>query len=710
MQNINPGTAVGTPSPTPPGASSPTAVIRLTRPDHTVLQFPADQNCAQLLERELAKRKVYAFSTDAARRVPELESLCQLLCDLDRHAPLAMGIALGVSSDFLVQKFGFYERDPVKLVKSLLAASLPLSLADVAARLEKNAGFGGEDIAQQIRSLAACRAIERLDALDLSLCDALVSVFLPLIAHIDWLGEVLGVPEAQVFELQFDTVPPSRFQLTKTIIEQDTLVRRAQNKPARTCGEWMEVMAMAGVDVEELEHLARRWQLRPPPGSLNWYGYQRDRVMAMEDELMLWHQLDHSHPVSLQQVVTFLRHSAFSWSCNNLSGWYRIAFPLAVGNASNPRLFSQREWRDLCLFSLLRHSVSQGGDGQHISERLLCRLVRLNLGHSSVNRLLQCTPPLEETQSRVLCPFDVLRLSQAGDEPERHALEMAAALGVGGEVVGNRIWHWSAVWNESGPCTRWQALCTWQWTGTRAPWLETGHLVSLFRRFGREDLMRQLTGSAGSDCAFGEPASPFPDRVVEFMDLAQDLCNQPGLVRAFGLQNGVKEHFGYAMLPGSRPNWRLLNCLAVDPLMLQAWRSFVEAFQKSRESAAAKELEMNAGGYPHDYVCPITLIYMDDPVLIIESQNSWSYFSRRSLIQALRDAGPFNPLTRSPLYPQDVPEVDQEHLQRITAWRERHPELEDAQLEDAQEGQQVHEEQDPGEFPPWPRRNLCRLL
>ena len=701
MQNINPGTAVGTPSPTPPGPSSQTAVIRLRRLDqsllrqgHTVLEFPAHQNCAQLLARELAKRKVHVFDTYAARRVPELESLCHLLCDLDRHSPMAMGIALGVPSQFLVQQFGYYDPDPVKRVKSLLAASLPLSLADVAARLQRKAdssgrpGCGTETIALQIRSLAACREIDRLDVQDLPVCDALVSMLLPLSAHVDWLGEVLGLPEDKVFQFQSDTVPPSRFQLSKTIIERDILLRREQNKPARTCGEWMKVMAMAGVAARDLEHLARHWHLQVPPGISNWFRYQDNMAMAMEDELTLWHQLDHSQPVSLQKVVALLRlqHSALArFGDGDDSSWDRISFPLTVDNASNPRLFSQRQWHDVCLFSLLQCSAREGGDGQHISGRLLCRLVRFHLGNSSVEPVLQCPPPLEETQSRPLCPFDLLRLSQAGDEPERHALEMAAALGVGGEVVADR--HWSEVWTKSGACTRRKALSTWQWIYTHAPWLETGHLVPLFRRFGREALMRELTGIAGSDFAFGEPASPFPERVVEFMDLAQDLCEKPGLVRIFGFQNQVTKHFGYAMLARCSQNWQVLNCLAVDPLMLQAWRNFVGAFQKNRENAVAKELEVNAGGYPHDYVCPITLTYMDDPVLIIQSQTSWNYFSRRNLIQALRDSGPFNPLTRCPLCEQDVPEVDQEHLKRINAWREQHPELEEEQEE--QEVQEV---------------------
>jgi len=115
--------------------------------------------------------------------------------------------------------------------------------------------------------------------------------------------------------------------------------------------------------------------------------------------------------------------------------------------------------------------------------------------------------------------------------------------------------------------------------------------------------------------------------------------------------------------------------------MQKAWRRFVAACLKNRESAATRKLELNAAGCPHDYLCPISLMYMDDPVVIIESQSNCMYFSRRSLLRALREAGPFNPLTRSPLYPDEVPEVDQEYLARINAWRRQHPELEEAQEE-----------------------------
>ena len=85
---------------------------------------------------------------------------------------------------------------------------------------------------------------------------------------------------------------------------------------------------------------------------------------------------------------------------------------------------------------------------------------------------------------------------------------------------------------------------------------------------------------------------------------------------------------------------------------------------------------MNAGGYPSDYVCPLSREYMEDPVAIGEN-GCKRYFSREYLVQSLRVAGPFNPLTRMPLSPEEVPAVDDEHLARIRAWRARHPELEE---------------------------------
>jgi len=191
------------------------------------------------------------------------------------------------------------------------------------------------------------------------------------------------------------------------------------------------------------------------------------------------------------------------------------------------------------------------------------------------------------------------------------------------------------------------------------------------------------------------------------MDMAEYLFQQPGLVKVFLRRYPVDDYSCFRRVPtlylygGSGPNerkWRLLNALAADPLVLKNWRAFLADHQQVRRQRAAdaeSRLELNAEGYPYDYVCPISLVYMDDPVAIVETCKNYNWYSRSGLMRALENHS-VNPLTGTLLRREDVPEVDQEHLARIKAWRKKHPELED--------------EQDPTVSTALLRRFLCRLL
>ena len=716
MQNIHSRASVCPSASALPGSSSQTAVIAPGHLDHNFLQSSAHQssvhqNGTQMQATALAQREIGPVATDAGQRVPGVVELCDLLCDLDDYSPVVMGIALGLPSHVLLRELRAYDRDAVKQVKSLLAASLPLSLAEVARRLEQGtyAVLGGKDIAEQLRSLIACSATDRLESLDLPLCDELVAVFLPLIAHSDVLGEVFGLPEARRLQLQAAAAPPTRWQLTRTIVDHDIRLRLERNLPARRCREWMAVMAQAGLGGRELEHVAWHWQLALPPDVAGWYGYAHYRVFERENALLEAHRSDHHAPVPLQQFVTFLRFSVLLQARDfGTPDWDLLSFPLAAGNDSDPRLFKKREWHELCLFSLLRHAVCQKGDGQHISGSLMCRLVRLGIAGEAVQEMLHCPAPVAQTHSRPLRPFDLLQLSQSRNLSRLDAIQVAALLGVGGEVRGDRNRHWAVIKSHSWHVQeKWGSyLSVWRWIYRRAPWLETGHLAHLFRRFGlgKQDLIRELTGAVDSES--GPPAPPFPQRAVEFMDMAEYLFQQPGLVKVFLRRYPVDDYSCFRRVPtlylygGSGSNerkWRLLNALAADPLVLKNWRAFLADHQQVRRQRAAdaESLELNAEGYPYDYVCPISLVYMDDPVAIVETCKNYNWYSRSGLMRALENHS-VNPLTGTLLRREDVPEVDQEHLARIKAWRKKHPELED--------------EQDPTVSTALLRRFLCRLL
>lgn len=79
-----------------------------------------------------------------------------------------------------------------------------------------------------------------------------------------------------------------------------------------------------------------------------------------------------------------------------------------------------------------------------------------------------------------------------------------------------------------------------------------------------------------------------------------------------------------------------------------------------------------------DYLCPISLDYMDDPVAISMATGQGGevvrHFSQRHLLEWLRH-DPRNPFTREQLLPSTVAlmPVDLVHLARIQDWRRRHP-------------------------------------
>ena len=622
----------------------------------------------------LEHRTIYPLNSAAQRRVPEREALCALLSDQRGLVPAALGIALGLPSRELLKELSWCDRNAFEMVSSMLEqVCLPLSLVELADQLEKgwmrNGGYErvitqkAREAAVRLRSLAACREEFLLYSQEQMLFDEVVSVLSPLAGEPGLLETALGVPQARRHRPGSDAVLAPCYKTLEKMVDQDLELRRRQGMAARTCGEWMEVVARAGARGFTLVNLARHWQLKCPAGCEDWWDYRRSVLNTLTDELVRRHRRDHDAPVPLSQAWAML-YSETHWPC----------FALALDHAFDPRLVERQDQYQVGLFSLLSHAVAQGGNGRSVSGAVLCRLVR---GHCVPLRFglkLRCSLPVPETRSRPWRPSDVPRLVDWTPDAERHALEMAAVLGVGGASQ-----EWPVP--EERNC----ALFQWQHIYARARWLETGHLVRLFRLFGKRELLEKLTGASRSHDWDSPAGSPLPHRVVEFVHLARELAQLPGRMQGFVDLHRVDQHPGYLMLPASAQHWRVLNCLALDPLLLKNWYRFSDdqrAQQRTAQAEAAvadaQDLDKNSAGYPYDYICPISRSYMEDPVAIVGDNNVRRHFSAGWLLKSLTMVGPFNPLTRSPLYPYEVPAmVDQAHRARIHAWRVRHPELEE---------------------------------
>ncbi len=606
----------------------------------------------------------------AGPRLSDIPSRCDLLAGLTGVPPAALGVALGLSAHEIRETFNWCE--PRLLVRAFLnELDLPLSLNKLACQLERSPLVACA-VASQIRALGDRHGVRHLTSENSrTLVPDLEPLLEPLVGDLGRLGTALGMPESRLAPFREGELSPGRERedsLVASVVDSGLARRRKlmPSKPELTYEEWINLLARAGAGVD-LERVAGTWRLESSLGFSSWRSYQRYVVSSVTDELMYDHELDPDAPVLLHKVWTAL--SAYASD---------VSFSLALDDGTDLRSILERgRWDHAGLFSLVKHVMARDDDGYCLSGSALRNLILSEMVPMPVVARL---PPsywyrssVEETDSRRLSPADLTQLSLA-DRPELDALYMAVALGVGAVPISQQL----------GLDVRSRAACIWQRIYSRCPGLETGQLMKVFVQFRKLDLLLlyELTHQnlRAQDNARLEPsASAFLPRIEQFIRLGLDLPHCGRLVDKFIRTHNLEKQPGFSVLPGREPHWCLLNCLALDPQLLESWSRFARAEHLSTLKEGDGETATACKGDcdPDDYICPISLTYMEDPVAIFGKHNVRRFFSEKWLRQSLETTGPFHPLTREDLSMDDIPPVDKKHLKHIHAWRVSHPEEEE---------------------------------
>ncbi|MCY4472394.1 MAG: hypothetical protein OXC07_06190 [Kistimonas sp.] len=725
VENISTRAGSGAGTPVGPGQLPQAAAVMPEQRPGAVQQIPANRDQHSPPDSALVGRRVYALNAEAQQRVPEnqaihelmrergallegpdgvppatpdlpvrqarhftgtdrverqqlaagpclsdIPSSCELLAGLTGVPPAALGVALELSAHEIRGAFHWCESRC--LVRTFLSAlDLPLGLDKLACQLERSP-LGACAVASQIRALGDRHGVRHLTSENSrTLVPDLEPLLAPLVGDLGRLGTALGVPESRLAQLKEGGLAPSR-EWEKgfvTAVVCSALARRRRlmpSKPELTYEEWMNLLARAGAGID-LEGVADTWRLELPPGHDSWRCYQRYVVGRVTTELMYGREWEPNKPIPLHQVWTAL--SAYASD---------LSFSQALDDGIDLRSILERGlWDYAGLFSLVKQVTAQGDDGYCLSDSTLGRLIRSRLAPEPVLlhllRLYRSGPSVAQTDSRRLSPADLAQLSLA-DGAELDALDMAVALGVGAVPISR----------ERGPDARSRAACIWQRIYSRCPGLETGQLVKVFVQFRKLDLIYilapQVLWTLGQgDSRLEQSASALPPRMAQFIRLSQELPHCGRLVDEFIRLHNLEQQPGFCVLPGKAPHWCLLNCLALDLRLLEAWSRFAPAEHLSTLEEGNGETATGCKGDcgPDDYRCPISLAYMDDPVALIWKQGVRHFFSEKYLRQSLAITGHFHPLTRQPLSLDDIPPVDKQHLKHIHAWRVSHPEEEE---------------------------------
>ena len=404
-----------------------------------------------------------------------------------------------------------------------------------------------------------------------------------------------------------------------------------------------------------------------------------------------------------------------------------LAFRLLLGDASDPHWYPATavNARLAGLTSLLRLAARQASG--LLSLRQLRHMARFGQLRASGIQPLPLAAVRAGSVSRPWHPSDLVLLVAGAGNPEREALEVAALLGVGED--------WGALQSHHEQRSRAErALCTWRRLYNRLPGLETGHLVALFQAFGKGELVHRLTGNEHSRLQASCPLADVCGRAAEAVALAHSLQQLPEeTVRTLAACCRLDGGPGYLVPEGTGPALRLLNSMAqgtdeqrlalialLDPQEQKRLDEEVQAgvisARRARENAreASKassgpvtdihEDEDRDTGLrpPRDYLCPIMLGYMENPVAVAMAGSAdntvMCHFEQEYLRQCVR-AQPVNPLTREDMSLAEVErlKVDRVHLARIEYWRSQHPELEESGQPFVPGG--LQEEQEPDSTP-----------
>ena len=647
----------GTPEPAPPTADLNARDIRPGTPEPAAPTV--DLNATDIRP-----------GTPEPAPVPGASEVIGLLKELGFGKIQELGLVLeAVSASFLHQ---IHESHAEQQVRALLSMTpFPLGMEDLARSLEANP-LRAYEIANQVRFLAQCEGVDWVAAADDVICESLVPVLCPLAGEGEQLGLALGFCSEDYQDILLNLELGYKGEQLQQLIPRDARLRGEQGRPLLTAGQWLEVVAQAGADAATLEGMARHWQLPLPADCTAWHDFQAALLHKAATELVQQHPHHPDASVPLKQVWPLV--------CAYLT---RPAFCLALDDTTDLRQFQPEEQHQAGLRCLMRYTRDQGPGLLQISWSCLQRLARF----ACVDPALEAQLPVErrepETVSRRLRPSDLLCLAEV-QEPVQEALQVAALLGVGG--------LYSSLESASPQASATEhALAIWRRIYARVPWLDTGHLAQLFRQQGQGSLLEKLTRHPDSQMMPDVSLCQYSERAARFVALGDELEKQPEQVQAFVAQYGVDLRASYLAPAGTAEHWRLLNSLALDPLLLKDWQRFVERLRAASKPEPVRQpgtaafgddhlLNRTPGGYPWSFLCPITLAYIEDPVAVISRGGGINYFSKANLLAALRASDhPRHPLTRDELSVAEVEalELDREHLARIHQWRRQHSELEE---------------------------------
>ncbi|MCY4472821.1 MAG: hypothetical protein OXC07_08435 [Kistimonas sp.] len=525
----------------------------------------------------LSARQVEAVRGPCAQTVPSAAEVMQALEAVRFDGCMELGVALDLPARFLLSLDR--RSDPLWLLKNVLQKACPLSLENLGRQLDGNY-LNAPDMACQVREMARHENKDVLLRNDSDALEQLTELLAPLCERAHGLATMLRLDYGEILALEAESrchVPGEQLW---------SIVERACRMQQRTCAQWMAALAQSDAGDNQLDALAQRWQLQRPAGSASWLSHLGMRPESVSRQLLLWHQHNPGIPVPLSLVWLLAR-----W------GAHRPAFFLAMDDAiSSPHQGMLALQRLFALFALLHCAGAQQPEG--VSWSVLERLGRF--GCLSARQFLQQVAPVEvavqEPGSRRLRPSDLLRLVKgvkaedleaeqrewesmvekgwvarereaAGRESERQALEVAALLGVGIHYRSLQLYVHSV---------QDRALAIWKTIYTSKPGLETGHLIQLFRQFGKSELAAMLTGDPDSNLVASCSLDSLSPRSGKFVRLAQELVCNPGWGDAFVTREGLAEDSSYCEPEGADPVCQLLDCLACNSGTLTRFEQFVE--------------------------------------------------------------------------------------------------------------------------------------
>ena len=266
-------------------------------------------------------------------------------------------------------------------------------------------------------------------------------------------------------------------------------------------------------------------------------------------------------------------------------------------------------------------------------------------------------------ESKVLQWRDLYELTSKGQDSLNIAVWTSLLLGV---AVPSADLH---VYRDK---PNYAAVSIWENILRGFPYLQTGHLKQLFETFpDMQGFISLLPAGEETEQPTVElrGLSPLSDEIVQ---VAKNLLLAKRYLSLIDV-GPASDLSAYIYLPFYlKPvASALVNEFGLKQLFVQASEilSVSPVFWGS-----SKQPVVSMGNVPPDnYICPITLQPIDDPVAILTGGRIFRYFSKAALLKTLK-IDPRNPLSREPLSYKQVKgmTVDYEQRHRIKAWKSMH--------------------------------------